>query len=194
MRQFIQWMNSKRLTIRIKGRQIELPFSIIIITLCCCLPIGCVAVDNLPRESIGILPTYTPTHTSTPTITVTSTPFLTPTFTATASITPMPSSTPTPIQGPYVVIREKNKVAEYVDIENIGSHAQDLTGWKLVSEKGNQICWLYGIIEPNQVIRIWTDNPDAEGINCRYGRNIWNNDEIDPAVLYNDRSQEIDRR
>jgi hypothetical protein len=197
MKRFIQWLNSKHLTVKIKGRQIAIPLSVIFISLCCCLPLGYITVENTLRESLGVLPTYTPTntptHTFTPTTTFTPTVTLTPTFTPTATMTPTPTPTSTPIPGPYVIIRLKDKVAEYVDIENIGSQSQDLTNWKLVSEKGNQKCWLYGTIKPGQVIRIWTDNPDAGGIDCGYGSNIWNNDETDPAVIYDDRGQEVDR-
>jgi endonuclease YncB( thermonuclease family) len=96
--------------------------------------------------------------------------------------------------GMIVVIVDKQ--AEYVDIQNVGGAAQDLAGWVLVSEKGNQACPLSGVLQPNQTLRIWARAEDSgQGeFNCGFNTSIWNNSESDPAVLYDDQGREVDRK
>lgn len=88
-----------------------------------------------------------------------------------------------------------DKSAEYVDLNNIGGQPVDLSGWVLVSEKGNQTCTLGGVIEPGAVLRVWARAEDAGqgGFNCGYGSNIWNNSESDPAALYDNTGSLVDR-
>jgi micrococcal nuclease len=84
-----------------------------------------------------------------------------------------------------------NKDAEYVDIKNISSQPIDLAGWRLDSEKGSQSCTLSGTIQPGATLRVWAKS--GVGFSCGYSKNIWNNSESDPAVLYNPQNIEIDR-
>lgn len=101
----------------------------------------------------------------------------------------------TPEQSGYSVkILRVNKVAEYVDILNFGPAAINLSGWVLLSETGDQSCFLEGIIQPGEILRIWAGNPDQPGYKCGISGNIWNNDESDPAVLYDDQGREVSRR
>lgn len=93
---------------------------------------------------------------------------------------------------PSVIIVAVNKQAEYVDIKNVGSSPVNLNGWTLVSEKGNQACSLGGILEPGVTLRIWAGT-NATGFSCGYNKNIWNNSEPDPAVLYDAQGHEVDR-
>lgn len=86
-----------------------------------------------------------------------------------------------------------NKSAEYVIIHNDGSTAVDLTGWRLLSEKGPQDCALGGIIEAGADLTIFAMTGDG-GYNCGFGSNIWNNSSPDPAVLYDPQGNEIDRK
>ena len=88
-----------------------------------------------------------------------------------------------------------DKGAEFVDIQNQGDQPQDLSGWTLVSEKGNQACALGSVIGPGEVLRIWAMAEDADqgGFNCAFGSAIWNNSEKDPAVLYDAAGQEVSR-
>ncbi|MFB0535381.1 MAG: lamin tail domain-containing protein, partial [Anaerolineae bacterium] len=85
---------------------------------------------------------------------------------------------------------------EYVDIQNTGGAPQDLTGWHLLSEKGPQDCPLGGTIQPGETLRVWamTEDADKGGYNCGFDTNIWNNDEVDPAVLYDATGREVDRK
>jgi hypothetical protein len=143
-------------------------------------------------------PTYTPTVISPPTDTPTprlptSTPTLRP-----PTDTPIPApSTDTPVLAPAkVIIVTVNKGDEYVDIRNIGDLAQDLTGWILLSEKGDQACTLAGVLGSGETLRIWAQSKDADkgGYNCGFDTSIWNNSEPDPAVLYNAQGVEVDRK
>jgi hypothetical protein len=79
---------------------------------------------------------------------------------------------------------------------NTGGLPQDLTGWMLVSERGNQRCTLGGIIGPGETLRIYALAKDADklGYNCGFGSPIWNNSKSDPAVLYNAQEQEVARK
>ncbi|MCX7950225.1 MAG: lamin tail domain-containing protein [Treponemataceae bacterium] len=85
-----------------------------------------------------------------------------------------------------VIITRVDKAREYVDLKNIGNQPQDLTGWRLVSERGSQTCILQGVIlQPGETLRVWANNPNGGGYNCGFGSEIWNNNEPDPAALYN---------
>lgn len=185
---------SRKVNLDISGRKLALPLIPLIIVLCCCGCFTFALVDSSLRE-IGILPTYTPSPTRTLTPLPPETPMLVPSSTSaptetavpseTPTFTPEPTEAPTLVSGAMVIIKFVNKSAEYVDLENIGSQPQDLAGWRIVSEKGNQVCWLAGVIQPNETLRVWTNNPNGEGYNCGMGSNIWNDNESDPAALYN---------
>lgn len=125
----------------------------------------------------------------------TSTPLLTFTIVPTETLIPTlePTVLPTLINGAVIQIKVVDKEAEYVDLENIGNQPQDLTGWSLISEKGNQECGLSGVIMSGTTLRVWANNPNGEGYNCNYGAEIWNNSDLDPAVLKNNQGEEVAR-
>jgi Lamin Tail Domain len=136
------------------------------------------------------LPTLTPLPTGTATLTPTA-----PTATVTLFLTntaTQPPPTPTIASGSPLRIVDVDKVAEYVDIENLTSAPVDLRGWRLVSEVGNQSCALRGTLQPNRVLRIWAHQGDP-GFDCRFPNNIWRDNEPDPAVLYNPQGQQVSR-
>ena len=89
-----------------------------------------------------------------------------------------------------------DKRAEVVTIKNVGDAPQDLSGWVLVSERGNQRCALGGVLQPGQSLQIWALSEDADkgGYNCGFGTNIWNNSKPDPAVLLDAQGQEVSRK
>jgi micrococcal nuclease len=104
-------------------------------------------------------------------------------------------ATPTPgIGDAQVVIVAVNKRDEYVDIQNMGAFDVDLAGWNLVSERGHQGCYLSGIITAGEILRIWAGSAQGGGFSCGYGNPIWNNSEVDPAVLYNAQGVEVSRK
>ena len=92
------------------------------------------------------LPTVTPTATWTPTLTATATPTATatatpsptnsPTATATATPTIAPTSTPTMAPAADVRIVAIDGEDEYVIVRNLGTGAQNMTGWWLRSYDG----------------------------------------------------------
>lgn len=141
------------------------------------------------------MPTFTPAPTETDTPAPTDTPVPTSTPTPTDTPVPTPTDTPTPA-GPVIVIAVVNKVEEYVDLRNVGGATQDLFGWHLLSERGNQDCALYSAIAPGETLRVWARAEDTGrgGINCGHRENIWNNDEVDTAILYNEAGEEVDRK
>ncbi len=85
-----------------------------------------------------------------------------------------------------------DKRSEYVEIKNTGTAPVDLTDWKLVSETGDQPCTLRGVLQLNEVLRIWSRKGDG-GLSCGYHINIWNDNRADPAVLYDAQGKEISR-
>ncbi len=95
--------------------------------------------------------------------------------------------------GAFVVISYVNKEAEYVDLLNKGNQAQNINGWVLLSEKGNQSCILAGVIEAGASLRVWAGYSDGDGYSCGYDSNIWNNSESDPAVLFDASGAVVDR-
>lgn len=139
--------------------------------------------------------------TAVPPSTGTATPAPTPTPTRTATAPPPPTQPPVPSDtpaaagpvGPLVVIIARDPIAEYVDLRNDGSEVVSLDGWHLVSERGNQVCWLSGPLYPGERLRVWADGGYEVGLHCRFRRNIWSNTEPDAAVLYNAQGEVVDR-
>jgi Lamin Tail Domain len=81
---------------------------------------------------------------------------------------------------------------EYVDLQNVGNGAVDLQGWKLVSETGSQSCALSGVLQPTAVLRVWARKGES-GFSCGFSFNIWNDNQSDPAVLYNAQGEVVSR-
>ena len=167
----------------------------------------------LPSAVIGVTPTalfnfdsvtFTPFPTlpapsAFPTVTSPSAETQTPTQTIpTATVTPLPTlptltSPPPTVSGTgLVLITTVNKTMEYVELQNQGNGPVSLNGWKLVSETGSQSCPLSGLIQPNEVLRIWSGKGDA-GFSCGFSFNIWNDNQSDPAVLYDAQGKEVSR-
>jgi hypothetical protein len=94
--------------------------------------------------------------------------------------------------GGTVRIVEVNKRAEYVDLQNQGDTAVDLAGWRLLSEKGAQDCALGGVLQPGEMLRVWSQSGDG-GFSCQFDAQIWNNSEEDPAVLFDPSGAEVSR-
>ena len=208
-----------------RGAQVLIVCVVLIVATTICCAIGNLlpeapASDVAPAEEEPAAPEPTdapePTEAPEPTPTVppptdTSTPTKFPTATPTAAPTEPPTATPSPEAptaaptaasteppapvGAILHIVAVDKRAEHVDIQNQGDQPQDLAGWVLVSEKGDQACALGGVIGPGETLRIWALAEDAgEGVyNCGKGGPIWNNSENDPAVLYDPAGQEVSR-
>jgi hypothetical protein len=132
--------------------------------------------------SVTIAPTSAP---EIPTATGTAIPL--PTLTASQTVPP-----PTIVVVGSVQIATVDKAKEFVDLQNGSNVPVDLVGWKLVSVTGNQSCTLRGVLQPNEVLRVWSGKGDS-GLNCEFPFNIWNDNQSDPAVLYDPQGQEISR-
>ena len=156
----------------------------------------------LGAESV-VLITWTPAGSATPTASIT------PTGTQVPTRTPLPTSLPTrgletptivvlptvirpALQGSFIAIVFVDKELEFVDIQNLSGAPVFLKGWTLVSERGEQTCELNGIMQPNEVLRIWAGT-DEVGYSCGFLRTIWTDNELDTAILYNPQGQEISR-
>jgi len=91
-----------------------------------------------------------------------------------------------------VVIVTVDKRAEFVDLQNNGENAVDLAGWVLRSERGMQDCPLSGLIQPGELLRVWSQT-GVDGLSCEFANPIWSNSEPDPAVLLNPQGQAVSR-
>lgn len=141
----------------------------------------------------SLTPTSSATPTSTPAPTQTPLPTSLPTRSfETATTVILPTSFRPDLRGSFVAIVLVDKKLEFVDIQNLSGAPVDLSGWVLVSERGDQSCTLSGILQPNEVLRIWAGTAET-GYSCGFGRTIWTDNELDPAVLYNPRVQEVSR-
>ena len=157
-------------------------------------PTALFSFASLTPFSVPTLPPSTalPTLTPPPTETATSTQTV-----PTATGTPLPTVTATqppptvPSTGSIRIVAV-DKANEYVELQNVGNAPIDLTGWKLVSETGSQSCTLRGVLQPNEVLRVWARKGDP-GLSCGFSFNIWNDNQADPAVLYNSQGEEISR-
>jgi hypothetical protein len=89
------------------------------------------------------------------------------------------------------VILAVHKTEENVDLQNMGSTEVDLDGWRLVSEAGEQSCELSGTLKPGEVLRVWANR--GPGFDCRFPDEIWRDNELDIAVLYNPEGEEVSR-
>ncbi|HLO14174.1 MAG TPA: lamin tail domain-containing protein, partial [Anaerolineales bacterium] len=139
-------------------------------------------------------PTAFPTFTPPPTATETPTS-IAPTGVPTETATLIPTSTNPPATATnsgYVLIIRVNKTREFVDIQNLSNGPVDLSGWRLVSETGDQSCTLSGVLQPSEILRIWARKGNS-GFSCRFSSNIWIDNRLDPAVLYDPQGNEVSR-
>ena len=94
-----------------------------------------------------------------------------------------------------------NEPDEYVEITNQGTVAQDLTGWRLDSERGAASGQVFHFpagfeMQPGQACRVYTDevHPEWCGLSFGYGKSgVWNNSEPDAAVLFDEDGAGVSR-
>jgi competence protein ComEC len=111
-----------------------------------------------------------------------------------SSPSPEPTSSPVPTEpenNKYIEITALDKEVEYVRIKNFTENDVDLTGWYIISVRGNQ---RYNfpdgyILKANTEIKIASH--DEEGDLKWTTGYIWNNKEKDDAELYNDENEII---
>jgi endonuclease YncB( thermonuclease family)/uncharacterized protein YraI len=138
-----------------------------------------------PAEPTPVLVVPPGVTAPTPTITPTPSPTATPLGNPTPTFTPMP---PTPL----VRLIALDRGNEWVILYNDGTGTQDLTGWVLLSETGDQRCQLKGKLAPRESLRVWAQvGPD--GFSCGFPQPIWENSGPDAAVLLNAYGDEVSR-
>ncbi|MHA7963664.1 thermonuclease family protein [Paenibacillus sp. CAU 1782] len=87
---------------------------------------------------------------------------------------------------------EVDKQAEIVTITNTTPQSIDLDGWKLISVRGNQTYTFEPYVLNAKESLILASGEDAvakEGVLLWEVNNVWNNNESDPAELYNDKNE-----
>ena len=92
-------------------------------------------------------------------------------------------------------IKDLDKVAEYIIIENTGSSDMNLSGWKIVSELGPQTYEFSDFIlkANSQVMLGGYKSIDIVDLVWQEGQGIWNNKKSDPAALYDNMGTLISR-
>jgi hypothetical protein len=68
---------------------------------------------------------------------------------------------------------------EYVELQNRGSTAQDMNGWRLVSTRAGQTYAFSGLVlQPGQICRVYTNENHPEWCSLNWSRStaVWNND------------------
>lgn len=189
-----------------QARKVLIP-SLSLLTLCCLcsLVFSLIPARNAPGMTPSpVLPTGSVTQ-PTPTALFGFDATLFPTLVAPspATVTQVPTATFTPAltstippatieSSGSVQILTVNKPEEYVEIQNVGNGPVDLSGWNLVSVTGNQHCTLSGVLQANEVVKIWA-GIGTTGLSCAYAFNIWNDNQADTAVLYDAQGREISR-
>ncbi len=92
-----------------------------------------------------------------------------------------------------VSILSLDKKAEVITIKNNSSVPVDLTGWVIVSVKGDQrFTFPSFTLEPNATVKVG-DSKSNTGITFHWleGKGTWNNSESDPAKLYDSKGNLI---
>jgi hypothetical protein len=98
-------------------------------------------------------------------------------------------------QDSQVEIVALDKRAEYVTIENKGTNDIDISGWMIISVKGQQrFTFPSGyILEAGQQCKLTSGDLKDTADFTMANTTIWNNSSSDPAELYNDNGVLIDR-
>jgi len=98
-------------------------------------------------------------------------------------------------KGGQVEIVALDKRAEYVTIENVGKTSIDISGWIVISVKGQQrFTFPDGyVLEAGQQCKLTSGDLKGTADFTMANTTIWNNSSSDPAELYNNSGDLIDR-
>lgn len=94
-----------------------------------------------------------------------------------------------------VIISKLDKQAEYIILENSTDLDIDISGWSILSVRGEQSFTFSDFtLKPNSIVKIGDSakNPDVD-FHWLDGRGTWNNSDSDPAELYNAQGELVDR-
>lgn len=94
-----------------------------------------------------------------------------------------------------VKIIELDKKAEYIVIKNTNSDTIDMTGWVIVSVKGNQrFTFPQCSLKANATVKVGDSGKNSDvDFHWLAGSGTWNNSESDPAELYDSKGTLIAR-
>jgi hypothetical protein len=94
-----------------------------------------------------------------------------------------------------VVISKLDKRAEYVIITNNGTSSVNISGWRILSEKGSQDFYFPSgtALGAGASFKVTSKGANGTGDFIMAKGYIWNNDESDPAVLFDASGVEVDR-
>ena len=85
-----------------------------------------------------------------------------------------------------------------MEITNLGSEPQDLSGWVLkdIDEGYPSFTFPSYVLALGASIRVYTNeiHPEWGGFRFGYGKAVWNNKDPDTAALYNAQGQEVARK
>lgn len=96
------------------------------------------------------------------------------------------------LPSPEVIISHLDKIGETVTLRNDSDGDINLEGWKILSVRGNQeYIFSNYILKANGTVVV--SSGDNKGDLSWGSTNIWNNQESDPAVLYDNNGSEIFR-
>ncbi len=85
---------------------------------------------------------------------------------------------------------------EYVEITNLGSESQDLTGWRLIDISDGYPSFTFPsyTLAPGEKTRVYTNEIHSNCFSFGYGKAIWqNNPPHDVAALFDDQNIEVSR-
>jgi len=94
-----------------------------------------------------------------------------------------------------VMIAELDKKAEYILIKNSGSDSVDITGWRIVSVKGNQsFTFPEFTLNPDSTVKVGDSERNSDvDFHWLDGQGTWHNTKSDPAELYDNKGELVDR-
>lgn len=93
-----------------------------------------------------------------------------------------------------IEIIELDKRDEYVIIKNTGTVSVNMQGWVMLSEKGAQsFTFPSYVLEPGQTCKLTAKGSNGTGDFSMSNKNIWNNSDYDPAILYDATGTQVDK-
>jgi len=98
--------------------------------------------------------------------------------------------------GVYIASVDKRGKPESVTLTNDGPAPVDISGWTLVSVRGNQRYLIPGgtVLPPGGSVTVYSGpGADSAGGLCWTTDHVWNNSELDPAELYDGAGTLVDR-
>lgn len=94
-----------------------------------------------------------------------------------------------------VVIEAVDKIKEYIVIKNKSDESVNISGWRILSVKGEQdfVFPTYVLEAGGSVVVGDSDKNEHVKLHWLEGRGVWNNSESDPAELYDAEGELMDR-